>query len=421
MSVFRILVGVMLVVLEGQEASRAADSITYRFDFGTRARPPEPGFVAVTPEFPYDASVGYGVVATGPTRAEGFVFGVAVPPGNYRVSVTLGDAQTEATTTIKAESRRLMAASVRTAPGQFERRTFLVNVRTPRIGPKPGEPARNVNLKAREVGTADWDDRLTLEFLGQAKVAAVEVESVPTTEPILTVFLAGDSTVTDQTREPWASWGQMLPRFFGPGIVVANHAESGETLRSFVSEGRLAQIESRLRAGDYLFIQFGHNDQKERGEGVGAFTTYAASLRQYIQAARDHQAIPVLVTPVARRGFGPDGLVRDSLGDYPEAVRRVARELVVPLIDLNAMSHQFYQALAPEGSKRAFVDNTHHNNYGSFELARAVVEGIRQAVPDLASRLARDLTPFQPGHPDDPAAVAIPASLVRDLSVPDGS
>src|SRR5205823_802516 len=105
-------------------------------------------------------------------------------------------------------------------------------------------------------------------------------------------------------------------------------------------------------------IQFGHNDQKERGEGVGAFTTYTQSLKHYADEARQHGATPVLITPVNRRTFDAKGQITNSLGDYPEAVRRAAKELNAPLIDLNAMSKPFYEALGPEGSKKAFVDNT---------------------------------------------------------------
>ncbi len=237
----------------------------------------------------------------------------------------------------------------------------------------------------------------------------------------MTVYLAGDSTVTDQPREPWNSWGQMLPRFFGPGVAVANHAESGESLKSFIAQRRLDKILSTIKPGDYLFIQFGHNDQKERGAGVGAFTTYKDSLKKFVAEARKREALPVLVTPVARRAFGPDGQVVNNLGDYPEAVRQVAREESVPLIDLNAMSKPFYEALGVEGSKKAFVDNTHHNNYGSYELARCIVEGIKKEKLGLAKLLDPTLLPFDPSHPDPLADFHLPPSPQASTTVPDGS
>ena len=116
--------------------------------------------------------------------------------------------------------------------------------------------------------------------------------------------------------------------------------------------------------------------------------------------AREHGGLPVLVTSMHRRTFDADGRIVNSLGDYPEAVRQAAREEGVPLIDLNAMSKPLYEALGPGGSAKAFVDGTHHNNYGSYELARCVVEGIRQGELGLAKDLAADVTPFDPGHPD---------------------
>jgi lysophospholipase L1-like esterase len=178
---------------------------------------------------------------------------------------------------------------------------------------------------------------------------------------------------------------------------------------------------STIKAGDYLFIQFGHNDQKERGEGVGAFTTYKRSLKHFVAEARKHGAIPVLLTPMNRRTFDADGKVTNSLGDYPDAVRQAAREEDAPLIDLNAMSKPFYEALGPEASKKAFVDNTHHNNYGSYELARCVVEGIKANNLGIARFLVDDLPPFDPGRPDPIDRVDIPASPQRTATAPEGN
>jgi hypothetical protein len=118
-----------------------------------------------------------------------------------------------------------------------------------------------VVLNERERGSLTWDEKLTLEFNGPRPcLETLELERI---ESVPTVFLAGDSTVTDQPREPSASWGQMLPRWFRPDVAIANHAESGETLKSFISGLRLAKVLSQIRRGDYLFIQFGHNDEKE--------------------------------------------------------------------------------------------------------------------------------------------------------------
>ena len=168
-----------------------------------------------------------------------------------------------------------------------------------------------------------WDNKLTLEFSNsEPKVASIAIRKVD----VPTIYIAGDSTSTDQPREPFNSWGQMLTRFFKPEIAVANHGESGESLKSFIGEKRLDKIASIIRPGDWLFIQMGHNDQKEKGEGVGAFTTYKASLKHLIEVAREHGATPVLITSMNRLTFDADGKITNSLGDYPEAVRQTARE-----------------------------------------------------------------------------------------------
>jgi lysophospholipase L1-like esterase len=195
-----------------------------------------------------------------------------------------------------------------------------------------------------------------------------------------TVFLLGDSTVCDQPAEPFNSWGQMLPRFFGPGVAVANHAESGESLRSSLAARRLDKVLSLMRPGDYLFIQYGHNDMK----AVDA-AAYQADLNRFIAAARAKGGSPVLLTQMHRRTFQGATII-NSHRDFPDAVRRAAREDGVPLIDLHAMSKALYEALGPEKSAALFKpgDGTHHSNYGSYELARCVVEGIKANKLDLA-------------------------------------
>lgn len=320
------------------------------------------------------------------------------PEGNCDVTVTLGAPDVEATTTVLAEQRRLMLERVHTKAGESVKRTFTVNVR------RPG----SIKLKSREAGYLNWDDQLTLQFLGTpAAVTSIEIGHV---ESAVTVFLAGDSTVTDQPNEPYNSWGQMLPRFFKQGVAVANYAESGESLRSFKGSHRTDEVLNHIKKGDWLFIQFGHNDMKQKGEGVGAFTTYKADLESFALEAKKRGANPVLITSMNRRDFDRVGTVYSTLGDYPDAVRKLAEEQKLPLIDLNAMTKPLYEAWGPEKSKLAFAfrDNTHHNDYGSYELARCVVEGIRQNKLELAKFLADDVTPFDPAHPDSMERFSIP-------------
>jgi lysophospholipase L1-like esterase len=362
-----------------------------------------------------------------------FLFSVAVPEGNYDVTVTLGDPEGESVTTVKAESRRLMLERVATAKGEYATRTFVVNVRNFMVPPPPKNApgGDRVVLNDRENGknglVYHWDDKLTLEFNNTRPcLGSVEITRV---DNIPTVFIAGDSTTTDQPREPGASWGQMLPRFFNTGVAVANHAESGETLKSFITEMRLAKVLSQMKAGDYFFIVFGHNDEKKNWPQtyVEAKTTYKDYLRVFIAEARRLGATPVIMSPVQRRTFDAGGKIRNSHGDYPEAARQLAQEEGVAYIDLSAMSTALYEALGPQKAYLAFSgtgpkrDATHHDNYGAYEIAKCVVAGIRANHLDLAKFLADDVAPFDPAHPDDPDTWTLPASAGRMTEPPRGN
>lgn len=406
-------------------ADRTGEAL--RFEFG--ARDATPGTTSVNPDDLYSSARGYGFEPGPGARKVGldqrrpsisgdqpFLFSAKVPEGNYRVTVTFGDANAAGEVTLKAELRRLMIEAVQAPAGGLVTRTFNVNVRTAKIS-----TGGAVRLKERELTSeiVNWDEKLTLEFNGaHPSVAALEI--TPVTD-VTTVFLLGDSTVCDQPKEPWNSWGQMLPRFFNDRVAVANHAQSGESLRSSLGAHRLDKVTSVMRPGDYLFIQYGHNDMKERGDGIGAFTSYKADLERFVAAARARGGIPVLVTSMHRKSLDAAGKIKNTLGDYPEAVRTVAREQKVALIDLHAMSALFYEALGPAEIAAAFQDGTHHNNYGSYELAKCVVTGIRAAKLDLANHLVADLGPFDPAKPDPVAAFKIPASPEASVLKPDGS
>jgi lysophospholipase L1-like esterase len=429
-------------------AIAASEKTNFRFDFGSGSV--ESGYTQVTQATTYTKELGYGfrdasaVTSTNgatPDALRGdcctsdkpFLFDIDLPEGNYNVTVILGDPKAESEATVKAESRRLMLENVHTAAGKFESRTFTVNIRTPKISSGDDE----VRLKPREKGpplVPDWDDKLTLEFNGKHPcVCALEIAK---TDDAITVYIAGDSTVTDQPDEPWAGWGQLLPRFFKQGIAVANHAESGLALSSFKGQKRLDKILSTMKPGDYLFIQFGHNDQKEKGENVGPFTTYKDSLKFFVEETRKHGGNPVLVTSMERRRFDKDGKPTPTLTDFAEAVRQAGKENNVPVIDLNAMSLKLYEALGQENSTKAFVhypantflgqdkelkDDTHHNVYGGYELAKCVIEGIKASVPALKEYLADGLPAFDPSKPDPVESVNIPPSPFVATEKPAGS
>jgi len=389
------------------------DKTAFKFDFGPGKV--APGYTQVLPAMVYSKDVGYGFEPGAEVNAvdrggedalrgdfmysdKPFLFSVKVPEGNYRVTVTLGDAAGESLTTIKAELRRLMLEKVHTDSGKFKTVSFVVNVRTPAIA-----GGGQVRLKDREktMEWDAWDDKLTLEFNDKRPcVCGIEITKA---DDVATVFLLGDSTVCDQPKEPWNSWGQMLPRFFKPDVAVANHAESGESIRGSLGAGRFDKIYSLLKKGDTLFLQFGHNDMKDRDPN--ALATYKTNLKKIVAETRKRGATPVLVTSMERKG----GMERDTLGAYPQTVRDVAQEEQAALIDLHAASKIFYKALGPDLDK-AFQDGTHHNNYGSYQLAQCIIQGIKDNKLNLAKSIVDDFKGFDPSRPDPVDQFTMPAT-----------
>jgi lysophospholipase L1-like esterase len=402
-----------LILCITASAVHAADPVTLKFDFGCGKAPP--GWTQIAPTNFYSVQAGCGFeLGAAVVAGDGFVastnpfyFSVRVPEGNYRVTAALGGSTAESTMTVKAELRRLMLEKVHVAPGKTVTRSFIVNVRMPQISglPHQSEAAAGggeVRLKPREQTNEwwAWDEKLTLEFNGtHPGLRSLEIERAA----VPTVFLLGDSTVCDQAAEPWNSWGQMLPRFFKPEIAVANHAESGETVGNSLRAQRFEKVFSLMKSGDYLFIQFGHNDMKNRA--TNALEVYKSDLKKVVAETRAKGGTPVLVTAVERKG----GLAANTLAGYPDAVREVAREEKCALIDLNSMSVVLYRALGTN-LDLAFQDPTHHNNYGSYELAQCVVEGIKQDKLPLAKFIADDFKGFDPAHPDPVDRFQMPAS-----------
>ncbi|MBX7171033.1 MAG: rhamnogalacturonan acetylesterase [Pyrinomonadaceae bacterium] len=347
-----------------------------------------------------------------------FYFSVAVPEGNFRVKITFGDFNESTETTVKAELRRLMLENVETKKGKFKTETFIVNVRRPEIS-----TGGAVKLKDREklLEAWAWDEKLTLEFNGKKpNVNAIELEKI---DSLPTVYLLGDSTVCDQPGEPYASWGQMLTAFFNNQIVLANHAESGESLKSSFGAKRLEKVLSVIKPGDYVLIQYAHNDEKEKGDGIGAMTSFKASLLQWIDAIKAKGGNPILITPMHRRTFDKDGKITNSHGDYPEATRQAAKEKGVPLIDLTEMSKDLYEYFGKDGSGVLFKDGdgTHHNNFGAYELAKLVATALKQQKLPLSKYLKKEFKPLDPQKPDSPESLKIPASPNYQNTKPLGS
>ncbi len=404
------------------EPTAATGEIAFKFDFGPgRAAP---GFVRVSADEGYSAERGYGfdfgsqpagVARGGPdpmtdgfitTSRAPFFFSVKVPEGNYKVTVTLGDAQGESVTTIRTEAGHLMAANIVTARGRFERRTFYANVRRPQIPPPPRNAPGGTEVHMFLAGEAEarcWDDRLTIEFNNtRPSLAALEIvkdDNVPT------LFVAGDSTVSDPRTGPGGNWPTQLSQFLKPEISLCNSAEGGETSKSFVTGLRMDKVLSQMKAGDFFLIQFGHNDSKPQWPQsyTEPATSFKAYLRVFIAETRRRGATIVFVTPMERRAN------EDSVGPWARAMREVASQDNVPIIDQWAMSKELWTAMGPKVAD-AFNDQTHLSGYGGYLLSKLIVRGIKANVPALARFIVDDFTSMDPAHPESPPAYLRQAS-----------
>lgn len=421
----------------------------FKFDFGTGKA--KKGYTKVTPETAYNPQTGYGfesgsvvkavtnggagVTSDYITASNPFSFSVKLPEGNYDVKVLLGDTKGTSATTVRVESRRLMLENVKTKKGETVEKTFTVHVRDSVIRDNKGNVIGKTKIKPRERQNKHWDDMLTIEFNDSLpKICAVEITPNKTAA---TIFLAGDSTVTDQPEDPWASWGQMFPVFLIPGkVAVANYAESGETLKAFEREKRFEKIFSMAKPGDYLFIEFTHNDQKAGGNHLDPFTTFKETLKKWIGEAKKKNITPVLVTSTQRRKFDATGHIENTLLEYPKAMRQTAKEENVALIDLSAMSKSFYEALGEKESVKAFVhypantfpnqtkaleDNTHFNMYGAYELSKCVVSSIRKQNLSLSKFIQKSVIDYNPEKPTPFAEFYWPASGNANVVKPDGN
>ncbi|KPC81779.1 MULTISPECIES: rhamnogalacturonan acetylesterase [Streptomyces] len=210
-----------------------------------------------------------------------------------------------------------------------------------------------------------------------------------------TLHIAGDSTAAQKYAgaAPETGWGMALPFFLGRTLDVANHAMNGRSSKSFIDEGRLAVLLDGVRPGDVVLIQFGHNDEKteDPARGTDPYTTYQEYLRQYVKGARDRRAEPVLITPVERRRFDGAGTAKPTHGEYPAAMRALAAEESVTLLDVQALSLARWQELGPDGTEAYFnwlepgespnypdgkQDNTHFRPDGAVDVARTTARAL---------------------------------------------
>jgi len=237
-----------------------------------------------------------------------------------------------------------------------------------------------------------------------APVLFLALDQLPTQT---TVYMIGDSTMSDKPLDdnPERGWGQMLQKFFDSTVTVENHAMNGRSTRSFLAENRWQPVLEKLRPGDYVFIQFGHNDEKP--EKVDRYTPpedYRKNLIRFVTEASARKAFPVLCTPIVRRRFDKEGKFYDEHGVYPGIVREVAAEYKVPLLDMHKKTMDLLVALGPDSSKKIFLwirpgeykslpngreDNTHFSDYGATTMAQIAVSCMQEQKLELATHLRR--------------------------------
>ncbi len=220
----------------------------------------------------------------------------------------------------------------------------------------------------------------------------------------ISIFCIGDSTMANKKSEvyPETGWCQVLGDYFNESVTVKNHAVNGRSSRSFIGEGRWQAVLDSLQTGDYVFIQFGHNDQKFQSPDryTNPYSGYRKNLTKYINETRSKGANPVLLTSIVRRNFNEFGTLIDTHTAYTEVTRTVAKELNVPLIDLNILTEDMVISLGEEQSKSMYMwldscanypkgnqDNTHLNVEGANAVAKLATGAINETIPALGEKL----------------------------------
>ena len=376
----------------------------YKFDFGEG--PVAAGYTQVKANTKYSDSQGYGFesgtvssvdrlwdddLTTDFLTAKGdMVFSVALPQGNYEVTFILGDGENESETTVWAENRKLMLDRITLAGGVFSRQTVSLR----RMETRSMDGSVTMSIKDREKDYRTWDKKLTFIISGKAPaVAGIEIKR---NDNVTTLWLCGNSTVVDQIMAPWAGWGQMAPGFFKSSLAIANYAESGLTASGFYSMKRLAKILSEVKKGDFVTVQFAHNDQKNQND----VNNYEATLTKYANEIKAKGAIPLFVTSTARQNETDP---KTAVGGLPERMRALGKKLGVTVLDLNQHSITLGKALGGNKEKMYMYtasDKTHFCEYGAYELARANIEEIKAKVPELAKHLRDDHEAFDSSKPD---------------------
>jgi lysophospholipase L1-like esterase len=226
-------------------------------------------------------------------------------------------------------------------------------------------------------------------------------------EKFIDIFLIGNSTMADKpysNGNPEKGWGQIFPLYFKKGIRIENHAVNGRSTKSFIEEGRWEKVLEEITSGDYIIIEFGHNDAKKEDPNrfADAQTDYRKNLVKFINETRSKSGIPVLATPIVRRRFDEKGNFYDVHGDYPTVVRELAKKFNVPLLDLHKKTEEMLKDFGKEQSKKLFLhifpdeykslpegktDDTHLSPYGAFKVCDLAIEEIGSSLPELVKHL----------------------------------
>ncbi|CAH1196790.1 fibronectin type III domain-containing protein [Paenibacillus sp. JJ-223] len=407
----------MTTVSAAASEGNAADAIFHKYDFGSGGT--ADGYTAVDASAAYSAGAGYGFTdlskvtvqdrgTEDPIKsdfallAEGAGFKVDLPNGDYTVSLVAGDPQGNTDIAIKVESMDKVLPTAKAA-GEFLEMSFDI---------------------------ALVDGQMNFEFAGTAaKLNALTIERLPEREagskPVL--YLAGDSTMQtyDPYWKPQAGYGQMLPSFFSDAVEIKNHSIGGRSSKSFIFQGRLDEILRAIRPGDYLLVQFGHNDATiSVPDRYASPADYKNYLKTYIDGVEQRGATPILVTPMGRRDFNADtGKFNVSFPEYVQAMKEVAAEKNVKLIDLSALSIAYYDSIGPEATLSVFLhvpagiyqafpngatDNTHFQEYGAIQIARLVAGAIRELDLPLSAAVKDAQVPAEvPAKPQDLRAGSI--------------
>ncbi|ELZ27353.1 lipolytic protein G-D-S-L family [Halogeometricum pallidum JCM 14848] len=224
-------------------------------------------------------------------------------------------------------------------------------------------------------------------------------------EPI-TVHLIGDSTMAEKapSERPETGWGTPFSERVDDSVTVENHARNGRSTRTFLEEGRWHPVVRDLETGDYVFVQFGHNDEVPSKEQYTPEAEFESNLERFVAETRERGAEAVLLTPIARRHFDGDGNPKDTHRVYSELTRDAARSRDVPLIDADERSRSLLRELGPEESKSLYnhlspgehpnypdgvTDDTHFSEYGARRMAELVLDGVEELNLGLTTRLER--------------------------------